>query len=125
MLLDKAWKSRNLFHDHGRQVCIRKTALHYAAKQGNWQVVRYVLDILNRNDMGKYANSCDALTQTSLYLAVSKERVKVVKLLLREAEVNIVTWERISALGIAKKNEEEQNENQKIDALWTCWRATM
>ncbi|KAG0561019.1 hypothetical protein KC19_9G031200 [Ceratodon purpureus] len=91
-----------------------KTVLHYAAEGGNWPVVRYLLEHLNMNGMGEIVNQCDILRQTPLYLAALNENVEMLEIFLREGQrlnINTVTWEGMTALDVAKRNENLWKEN--------------
>ncbi|KAG0605424.1 hypothetical protein M758_9G057800 [Ceratodon purpureus] len=91
-----------------------KTVLHYAAEGGNWPVVRYLLELLNMNGMGEIVNQCDVFRQTPLYLAALNGNVEILEILLREGQwlnINTVTWEGMTALDVAKRNENLRKEN--------------
>ncbi|KAG0561678.1 hypothetical protein KC19_9G083500 [Ceratodon purpureus] len=91
-----------------------KTVLHYAAEGGKWPVVRYLLELLNMNGMGEIVNQCDVFRQTPLYLAALNGNVEILEILLREGQclnINTVTWEGMTALDVAKRNENLRKEN--------------
>lgn len=39
--------------------------LHYAAEGGDWRMVKYVLETLNRSHSGEIVNQCNILRQTT------------------------------------------------------------
>ncbi|KAG0605477.1 hypothetical protein M758_9G062600 [Ceratodon purpureus] len=97
-----------------------KTPLHYASQYGNWEVVKQLLEVsmefIYGRSKSEYVNDRDVFRRTPLYLAASQNHVEVVEILLRDVDglnVNTVTWEGISALDIAKRNEDQQTHKEK------------
>ncbi|KAG0561621.1 hypothetical protein KC19_9G079200 [Ceratodon purpureus] len=97
-----------------------KTPLHYASQYGNWEVVKQLLEVsmefIYGSSKSEYVNDRDVFRRTPLYLAASNNQVEVVEILLRDVDglnMNTVTWEGISALDIAKRNEDQQTHKEK------------
>lgn len=95
-----------------------KTALHYAAEFGNWEVVKVLLEFINMSGNSEYVNIRDVYRFTPLHLAALNSHVEVVEIILRDANglnVSIVTWEGITALDIAKRNENKHDRKEKVN----------
>ncbi|KAG0601212.1 hypothetical protein M758_11G093100 [Ceratodon purpureus] len=129
MLLQKRdSKYRNgLFRDSLSVIEVKsssgKTPLHYASQYGNWEVVKQLLEVsmeFIQGSRSEYVNDRDVFRRTPLYLAASNNQVEVVEILLRYVDglnVNTVTWEGISALDIAKRNEDQQVHQGKKEVI--------